>query len=91
MSGPWCSEWALVRGKVNTLCMIIVLQKLCCLFLFCVKEYTSKNSKCFHEDAFTLEPNAMKKFTFSFPALPGTVGGDIEVGIHIICLTTLMT
>lgn len=44
----------------------------CLLF----KEY---NSRCFNEDVFTLEPDIVKKFTFSFPAFPRTVGGSIEV------------
>ena len=40
---------------------------------------------CVHEEDFILEPNVVRKFSFSFPSLPGSVGSSIEVSqsLHI--------
>ena len=46
-----------------------------CFFL--LQEY---NSMCVHATSFTLEPNVVKTFPFSFSALASSVGDKIEVG-----------
>lgn len=38
---------------------------------------------CIHDDNFTVEPNVVKTFTFTFPSSSSSVGSSLEVSIHV--------